>query len=134
VLLTATVDLDASTQQSDSLELDFVRALPDFIQVTADPSPASKAGDMMSTVTAELSRDVGMVSENTVINYTVEKADGTAVTDMEFRDITRSDADEESTAVFFFGDTAEALPLVVVIKASPAGSSVSGQVSMTINP
>jgi hypothetical protein len=134
VLLTATVDLDAGIQQSDNLEIEFRRALPNFIQLTADPSPASKAGDMQSTITAALSRNLGTVSENTVIEYTVEKADGSAITDMEFRDVTRSDPSEVSTAELYFGDTAEALPLVVVIKASPAGSSVTGQVSMTINP
>ena len=141
VLLKAQVTLnDKSTLQSSDTLIDFIRALPDFIEVTASPSPADQVTDSgKTTVTAVLTRDIGDVSPNTVVSYTVTESDGSAIVDIEFEDIKRSSevgGVQTSTAVMNF--SAATLPMAgnsVLVRASVAGSgAMPGEVSVLLTP
>jgi hypothetical protein len=95
VLLKAEITLnDGLTVQSSDKLIDFVRALPDFIEVSLSDIPPFTQGTTDSvTVFATLTRNIGDVSPNTVVDYSVTLSNGTPVTDMEFTDVTRSAED-----------------------------------------
>lgn len=143
VLLTASIDLDdnaaTTTLQTVQKLINFVRALPDFIQVSANPPGPLTVAQAQTTITAQLTRDLGKVSPNTVVDYTVTENDGTTpVADMEVIEATRSTAVggvQTSTAKLTFGSaTVPVGGKVVIVKATVAGSGVSGSVSILIQP
>lgn len=138
VLLKAQITLNdgVTTQSSDKL-IEFVRSAPDFIELSlSDTPPFSQAVTTEVTVTATMTRDIGFVSPNTVVSYTVTLTDGTPVTDMEFSGVTRSADDgtgaQASTAVLSWGSADVSGSPVVVVTATAGG--VSGSTSFQITP
>jgi hypothetical protein len=110
----------------------FNSAAPDFMSVTVDKLSLSRAlADGKITVTATLSRPIGKVSTNTLIDFSiVNDADNKSFG--RFQSITRSDANEKATAEFVPG-TAGTLGLAT-ITASVRNTNVSAQIKVTIDP
>ena len=129
VLLKAQITLnDDSTVQSSDKLIDFVRALPDFIVLSLSATPPFVPPADSVTISATLTRDIGEVSPSAVVDYTVTLADGGAITDMEFSDVTRSEAvggEQVSTAKLNWGLADISADPVVLVTAKIGGKSAS---------
>ncbi len=103
--------------------LDFVRALPDVVLVSTAQKVEVKPGfnDPVS-VTATLSRNVGTVTQGTVVVWTATDRNGQSIG--LFRDATTTGANQQASATFLVGDTTYRGN--VTIAASAQGHSVRG--------
>jgi hypothetical protein len=105
----ATVDLRADTRIVTALlratasvatattTLPFVRALPDFIIVNPAAGTIKADGTTKVGITVDLRRNVGTVTEGTVVEFSAFDEDGDEV-DLLFRDIKPSNANQVVTA------------------------------------
>lgn len=104
----------------------FERALPNAIVVTANPSQVPASATSSITVTATLLRDIGTVSDGTVVTFRAQRPDGTPVG--RFTNITRSQSGT-ATAVFYPGAVA---PGLVTILAGAQDTGVTGSVEVEV--
>lgn len=100
----------------------FERALPNAITVSANPTSAPAADTSSVTITATLLRNIGSVSDGTLVTFRAVRDDGTAVG--RFTNITRS-ASGTATATFIPGAGTAGLVTVIV---GAEGTSVTGSV------
>lgn len=122
VLLTAEITLnDGTTKQSSDTLVDFTRAFPNVIQLSVDPPVITV--ETSAEITAVLTRDIGDVSEDTPVSFTVARSDpGPAIIDIEFLtnpvlSTVNGDGDQEAVATLTW-DGSASLPVVVVITAT----------------
>jgi hypothetical protein len=105
----ATVDLRADTKivtavlratasvASAETTLSFVRALPDYMIVNLDKSTLKADGAEKAAVTVDLRRNIGAVTEGTVVKFSAVDQSGKSVA-LLFRDIKPSSATQTATA------------------------------------
>jgi hypothetical protein len=105
----ATVDLKADTRivtavlratasvATATATLPFVRALPDYIIVNPAAGTIKADGTTKVAITVDLRRDVGTVTEGTVVKFSAFDEDGNKV-DLLFRDVKPSNASQQVTA------------------------------------
>ena len=116
---------------SDFETVTFTPAAPDFMTLRASPLTVSRASELNGiTVTATLSRSVGVVSGNTAVDFLAVN-DDTGTSFGRFEEITRS-ANGQVTARFVPG-TAAPLGLATITARVP-NTSVSAQVKITVTP
>lgn len=107
---------------TQEVSVSFERALPNAIVVAASPSSVPAAADSTVTITATLLRNIGSVSDGTLVTFRAVRDDGTPVG--RFTNITRT---ASGTAMATFLPGAGAAGLVTVI-AGAEGTSVTGSV------
>jgi hypothetical protein len=108
----------------------FERALPDHITVAVDPASAAVGASTKIRVTATLLRDIGLVTDGTVVTFRAEQADGTRVG--VFTNITTSTASgttSTASADFFPGTTS---PGFVTIIVGVQDSNVTGRAQVQL--
>ena len=109
--------------------IDYRRALPQRITVATNGifqlAPSITSG---LTVTANLARDIGMVTAGTVATFRATTSTGTTLGF--FRDVSTTDASGRATATFLAGTTDYRGPLTITVGAE--GSSVTGSTQIEI--
>jgi hypothetical protein len=108
----------------------FERALPDRITVAVDPATAVVGASTKIRVTATLLRDIGLVTDGTVVTFRAESADGTQVG--VFTNVTTSTASgttSTASADFFPGTTP---PGFITIIVGVQDSSVTGRAQVQL--
>jgi hypothetical protein len=105
-LVTATsVGANGAAGFSATQTITFSPAAPDFMSLSATPLAVSRAVETNKiTVTARLSRLIGKVSTNTLVDFTIVN-DASGVSFGRFQSVTRSDTSETATAEFVPGTT-----------------------------
>ena len=111
---------------TQEVAVSFERALPNAIVVSANPSSVPAADASTVTITATLLRNIGSVSDGTLVTFEAERADGTPVG--RFTNITRT-ASGTATATFFPGAGAAGLVTVIV---GAEGTNVTGSVEVEL--
>lgn len=102
----------------------FERALPDAIVVNANPSSVPAAADSKVTITATLLRDIGSVTDGTLVTFEAER-NGAAVG--RFTNITRT-VGGVATADFFPGTTDG----LVTVTVGAQDTNVTGSVEVEV--
>ncbi len=113
---------------SRSAEVTFERALPDVITVSADSLAVPAAADSQVTITAGLHRDVGTVTDGTVVTFRAVDSAGAPVGT--FGNVTLSSGGT-ATAVFRPGS---APPGFVTVIVGAEGTSVTGTLQIELTP
>jgi hypothetical protein len=98
-----------------------VRALPDNIFLVADQASVNKVGADSTTITVTLTRDVGQVSNNTIVTYTAVDSAGTTI----------GRFSEVSLAIEDGTDSAPAKRLVGTAVFNPDDTAADGTVTIT---
>ncbi|HWM89658.1 MAG TPA: hypothetical protein VN493_02710 [Thermoanaerobaculia bacterium] len=111
---------------TQEVSVSFDRALPNAIVVTAQPETVPSAADSKITITAMLLRNIGNVSDGTLVTFRAEAADGTPVG--RFTNITRT-TNGQATADFFPGAVTPGLVRVIV---GAQDTNVTGSVEVEI--
>ena len=113
-------EVDKTTSNDVTIQL--VPALPDRIVVRSDAVRLNSGAE--TQITAELRRNIGTVTEGTVVDFTATTSTGTTIG--AFRNVRTSNAQGDATATFSLGTTSYVGP--VTITASVAGGSSSSVV------
>ncbi len=108
------------------VSVQFERALPDGIMVTASPDSVPSAAESKVTVTATLLRDIGAVSDGTIVTFRAVGAKGAPVG--RFTNITRTTGGV-ATADFYPGAITPGLVTVIV---GAQDTSVTGSVEVEV--
>jgi hypothetical protein len=116
---------------SDSQTVTFAAAAPDFISLAASPLSVRAIDTNSTTLTATLSRVVGVPSVNTLVEFVVV-SDVTGVGFGRFEEVTRSDGEGKATGRFVPGSAAP--PGLATLTARVPGTGLSAQVKITIAP
>lgn len=111
---------------TQEVAVSFERALPNAIAVSANPSSVPAADASTVTITASLLRNIGSVSDGTLVTFRAVRADGMPVG--RFTNITRTTSGT-ATAVFFPGAGAAGL-VTVFVRAE--GTNVTGSVEVEL--
>jgi hypothetical protein len=132
-LVTATtIGANGAAGFSATQTITFSPAVPDFMSVSADPLAVSRAVETNKiTVTAKLSRPIGKVSTNTLVDFSIVN-DASGQPFGRFQNITRSDDSETATAEFVPGTTGT-LGLAT-ITARVRNTNVTAQIKVDITP
>lgn len=108
--------------------IDFERALPDALTVAVQSATVKASPINEVTVTVLLLRDVGTVSPGTLVTLTARTGDGVQVGS--FRNVTRSDTNQQATAQYSPGDTSYRGP--VIIEARAEGTRARGSTTVQV--
>lgn len=108
--------------------IDFERAVPDAVTVAVQSATVKAAPIYEVTVTVLLLRDVGTVNPGTLVTLTARSEDGVQVGS--FRNITRSDTNQQATAQYSPGDTSHRG--TVIIEAGAEGTRAKGRTTVQV--
>ncbi len=124
-LVTATAGGFSATET-----MTFLPALPDALALRVSPLQLDASDTSSASITATLSRTVGRVTVNTVVDFSAVE-DATGGPFGTFVNVRRSNTDEQATAEFIAGSGAS--PGLATITARVPGTALSRQVKIQIN-
>jgi hypothetical protein len=130
---TASISASIASVATARATLEFTRALPSSIFVSSGNSAVARAGTASVRLTATLLRDIGQVSDNTVVTF--EARDSSGATIGAFSEITLGKIDPgdpktvKSTATFNPDDGAVAGTATITVRVG----SVTGLVTIQLN-
>ena len=131
-LVTATtIGANGAPGFSATQTITFSAAMPDFMSLSATPLSVRALETTKITLTAKLSRPIGKVSTNTLVDFTIVN-DASGASFGRFQNITRSDDSETATAEFVPGATGT-LGLAT-ITARVRDTNVTAQIKVDITP
>ena len=107
--------------------MDLVRALPDAITVAAGSLTVTASGQV--TITATLLRDVGEVTEDTVVTFRATHEDAGEVGS--FQNVSRSTASGTATATFLPGASTPAGRVTITVGTNPLSATGTVDVEVT---
>lgn len=108
--------------------IDFERARPDALTVAVQSATVKASPVNEVTVTVLLLRDVGTVSPGTLVTLTAQTSEGVQLGS--FRNLTRSDTNQQATAQYSPGTTGYRGP--VTIEAGAEGSRAKGRTTVQV--
>lgn len=130
---TASISASVASVATARTTLDFTRALPNSIFLSSSNSAVARAGTASVRLTATLLRDVGQVSDNTVVSFEARDSSGAMIG--AFSEITLGKIDPndpktvKSTATFNPDDTAASGTATITARVG----SVTGTVTIQLN-
>lgn len=127
VIGTARVQVTVAGVTRETL-IDFERATPDAVTVLVQSATVKASPVNEVTVTVQLLRDVGTVNAGTLVTLTARTEDGVQVGS--FRNITRSDTNQQATAQYSPGDTSYRGP--VIVEAGAEGTRARGRTTVQV--